>query len=69
LDEPETKKIVRERKKSGRNHKGSWRSLPLTRASAASFRLLAGLTPVATTHHQFFGCAGDGGSKLRLAKA
>jgi hypothetical protein len=55
LDEPEKKRIVRKRKKSGRNRKGSLRSLPPTSAGATSFRLVAGAAPAATTRHQVFG--------------
>jgi hypothetical protein len=69
LHEPETKKIVRNRRKSGRNRKGSSRSLPPTSAGAASFRLVAGTMPAAATRHQVLGCASAGGRKLRLVKA
>jgi hypothetical protein len=55
VDKPETEEVVRNREKSRRNHKRRWRSLPPTRAGAASLRLVGGAAPVAATHHGFLG--------------
>jgi hypothetical protein len=53
LNEPETEKIVRNRRKFKTNHKESWRSLPPTCAGAAPFRLVGGAAPVAAARHWF----------------
>jgi hypothetical protein len=53
LNEPETEKIVRNRRKSKTNHKGSWQSLPPTLAGATPFCLVGGATPVGATRHWF----------------
>jgi hypothetical protein len=53
LNEPETEKIVRNIRKSKTNHKGSWRSLPPTRADATPFRLGGGAVHVVATRHWF----------------
>jgi hypothetical protein len=52
LDEPETK-IVKDRRKSRKDCKRRWQSLPPTRADAASFRLVGGTAPIAATRHWF----------------
>jgi hypothetical protein len=59
LNEPETEGIVRNKGKSKTSHGESWRSLPLTRAGAAPFRIVGGEAPAVVTRHGSWGCAGD----------
>jgi hypothetical protein len=53
LNEPKTERIVKNRGKSKTNHEESWRSLPPTRADAASFCLVGGAAPVIAACHWF----------------
>jgi hypothetical protein len=59
LNESETERIIRNRGKSKTSHGESWRSLPLTRAGAAPFRLVGGAAPAIAACHGSWDCAGD----------